>query len=108
MIRPPVHPGIRVLLMGILALVSTSLHSDSGSELARQLLASGTILPLQHFIDQARALRPGKLIEADLHPKVEDHGYVYEIHMVDPRGRVWEVEFDAITGELLEIDQPDQ
>lgn len=108
MLRPPAHPGIRILLLGILVLVSTSLHADSGSGMARQLLASGTILPLQHFIDQARALRPGKLIDADLHPKLEHHGYVYEIHMVDPGGLVWEVEFDAVTGELLEIDEPDQ
>ena len=80
---------------------------DAGADLARRLLADGKILPLEFFIDRTRELRTGSLIDAELHFE-PDHGYyVYEIHLLDDTGEVWEMEFNANTGLLIEH-KPDE
>lgn len=82
-------------------------YGDSDAALARRLLAAGEILPLETFVERARGLRPGTLIDADLRYEKEHGGHVYEIHMLAPDGTVWEVEFDAASGELLEMEGAD-
>ena len=62
----------------------------------------GKILPLEFFIDRARELRTGSLIDAELHFEPDHDYYVYEIHLLDDTGEVWEMEFNAATGLLIE------
>lgn len=81
--------------------------AEADAAFARRLLAEGAVLPLEAFIDRARALRPGILIDADLRYEAQHRQYVYEIHMLDGNGFVWEVEFDAATGALLEFNGVD-
>jgi len=80
---------------------------DTDAAVARRLLAAGQILPLETFIERAREIRPGILIDADLRYEPEHERHVYEIHMLTPNGRVWEVELDAGSGELLEVEGVD-
>jgi uncharacterized membrane protein YkoI len=91
------------------ALLATSalFSEDDDARLARRLLADGAILPLSHFIDYARSLRAGVLIDAELHFETEHQAYVYEMHMLDAAGTVWEMEFDAATGRMLENEHAD-
>ncbi|MEA3278067.1 MAG: peptidase M4, partial [Pseudomonadota bacterium] len=63
------------------------------ARMARSLRHSGVIMPLEHFIDRARRIHPGTLIDAGLRYEGEHHGYVYEIFLLDARGEVWELEF---------------
>jgi uncharacterized membrane protein YkoI len=77
---------------------------DDEAELARRLRAEGAILPLDHFVRRAQALRPGGLIDARLHFEREHDTYVYEIYMLDQSGDLWEVEFDASGGDLIELE----
>ena len=70
--------------------------------LARRLVAAGRILPLARVVSEARALRPGILIGAGLHRERHHRGYLYEVWMLDAAGIVWELEFDASTGQLIE------
>jgi uncharacterized membrane protein YkoI len=77
---------------------------QEGPDLARRLLAEGAILPLPEILARAQGLRPGTLIDAGLHFEREHDAYVYEIHMLAPDGSLWEVELDAGTGELVELD----
>jgi len=75
---------------------------DFDAEHAHDLHAAGTILSLEHFIADARARHPGRVIDAKLHYE-ESHGhYVYEILILDRRGEVWELEYDAHSGVLIE------
>ena len=69
------------------------------AELARRLRQAGEIVAAQPLVEDARHRRPGKLLEIEL--EREEGRYVYEIEMVDGRGRVWEYFYDAATGRFL-------
>ena len=56
-------------------------------------------LPLEVILDKARAVRPGRVLGVE----VEDgaQGPLYEVELLDPQGRMWELFFDARTGEQV-------
>lgn len=72
---------------------------------ARELSQRGEILSLERISDLAKAVHPGKLIDIDLERKREL--WIYEVELLDDRGRVWEMKFDARNGELLKLEQDD-
>lgn len=74
--------------------------ADEDHERARALVQAGEILPLAQILENARARHPGRVLEAEL--EREGGAYVYEVELVDAGGVVWELAFDARTGELLE------
>ena len=79
-------------------------YADEGDHLkARQLVEAGTILPLEHLLAQAQRERPGRILEIGF--EQEDDRYLYEIELVNDKGEVWKLEYDAKTGELIEIEQ---
>lgn len=81
-------------------------YADSiGYNEVRELRKSGKILPLEAIIDKAKRFKTGKVIETEL--EKDDGVYVYEIEVLDDRGWVWEMEFEASTGELLELEMDD-
>ncbi len=86
-----------LLLLGLLmpALVS----ADKDHEQARRLKEMGQILPLEQIIKAAQAEHPGRVIEVELESK--DGRYVYEVELLDARGEVWELYFDAASGVLI-------
>ncbi|AFJ03201.1 Peptidase propeptide domain-containing protein [Methylophaga frappieri] len=72
---------------------------------ARALRKAGKILPLSTVIAQAQVVKPGKVIEIQLD---EDDGqYEYEIELLDANGRVWEMEFNATDGALMDLELDD-
>lgn len=80
-------------------------HADNDDKRIRRLQNSGDILPLEQIFNRARAVKQGRILDADLD---EDDGrLVYEIELLDARGRVWEMKLDARTGKLIEIEQDD-
>lgn len=60
----------------------------------------GAIVPLEPLLQEVLAGGPGRLLGVEL--EREKDGLVYEVELLGPDGRVWEYEFDARTGELLE------
>jgi hypothetical protein len=66
--------------------------------------------PLKEILAYARRLVPGKVIDVELELDVDiddehpDTHWVYEIEVLTPDNRVVELEFDAITGQLVEIE----
>ncbi|CCG08707.1 PepSY domain-containing protein [Pararhodospirillum photometricum] len=68
-------------------------------ERARDAVMRGNALPLSRILRDAEAQGLGRLLEADL----EDHHgrLIYELKMLDPRGQVTELRYDAATGALL-------
>lgn len=103
-------PGSVWLSLGTATAIATLLFTSAqvrgidndGADLARRLLSEGKILPLEHIVGRARDLRQGSLIEAKLGFEDDHAGYVYELHMLDGTGDVWELEFNADTGVLIE------
>jgi uncharacterized membrane protein YkoI len=71
----------------------------------RSLQQRGAILPLQQILERAQRYRRGRVLETELDQKGER--YIYELEMVDDRGQVWEMKFDAASGELLKDEQED-
>ncbi len=70
------------------------------------------VVPLSTILASARRIVIGKMIEVelelDLDPDVDsptDPGrWIYEVEFLTPDGRIVELEYDARTGQLLEID----
>jgi uncharacterized membrane protein YkoI len=74
---------------------------DLGQNEALQLRQSGAILSLETLLNKALARYPGgSLLEAEL--EQEHGGYRYEFEILLPDGRVREIEFNAVTGDMLE------
>ena len=91
-----------------LALCAASTGARTGTdeaENARRLTDIGAMLPLEQILEKAQAALPGRVIEIELDQ--ENGRYTYELEIVDPEGRVWELEMDAATGEVLEKERED-
>ena len=96
----------RLLLASIpawLLLVGNVALADDDHEAARRLSEAGDILSLETILEHAQQQQPGRVIEVEFE---QDHGqYIYEIEILTTSGIVWELEFDAQTGQLLERKQ---
>ncbi len=92
-------------MLMLLAMPWQILQADQDADRARMLKQRGDILPLEQVIESAMAVKPGQILETELD---EDDGrYVYELEILDERGQVWELELDASTAELLELESED-
>lgn len=92
-----------ILTASILMAGATLASEDA--EQVRALAARGEVLPLEQLLDAARNHKPGNLIEADLDWEPEHDLAVYELLMLGADGELWELEFDARTGKLLELER---
>lgn len=70
-------------------------------ERVRDAVARGEMVPLETILADAQARHPGRVLEVEL----EDGEYEVEILGAD--GVVRELEYDARTGELLEVEVED-
>jgi uncharacterized membrane protein YkoI len=91
-------------LLWLLPLAVTPARADDHGR-ARELLEHGRILPLEELLRGVPAIYRGRLLEAEL--EVEDGRVVYELELLRPDGTVWEIEVDAGTGKLLEVERED-
>lgn len=78
-------------------------YSSGEYDEVRSLQQRGAILPLQQILERARRYHEGRVLETELEQKGER--YIYEIELVDDQGQVWELKFDAASGELLKEKQ---
>lgn len=90
-------------LAGAIGCVATS-RADTDHERAKSLVESGTILPLETILTGARRVHPGQVLESELEHR--KGGYIYELEILDNRGVVWKLHYDAKTGVLLKT-KPD-
>lgn len=75
-------------------------------EEARAALAAGVIRPLAEILAIVEGRWLGRAIEVELDR--EDGRWVYDIKLLPPSGRVFELELDAATGALLRSNGPVQ
>jgi uncharacterized membrane protein YkoI len=70
----------------------------------------GRVRPLSEVMAMARQITDGRVIDVELESDVglddgnREQRWVYEIEVLTEDNRVIELEFDAVTGKLLEID----
>jgi|SRR5690606_9181338 len=75
--------------------------SPRDHERVRAAVARGEYVPLAGLIDDALARHPGEVLEVEL------EGHEYEIEILGADGVILEFEYDARSGELLEIEVED-
>jgi uncharacterized membrane protein YkoI len=80
-------------------------HAVREHDAVRAITQRGDILSLDQILRDARGQHAGRVLESELERK--DGRYVYEVELVDDRGRVWEMQFDAGSGEVLKEKQGD-
>lgn len=93
------------LLATILLAATFSAGAEDDHDRARRLRDAGDILPLETLIERVHAERPGRILEIELEEK--KGRILYEVELVDEHGVVWELYFDARSGELLKSKQDD-
>lgn len=100
---------IRAFLAGAALIVAASPWArggdDADHELARRLLAEGRIKPLAEIMGAIHKEVPGEMLEVEF--EAEDGRYVYEFKILTPHGAVQEIEVDAATGKVLEVEDDD-
>ncbi|WP_372623303.1 PepSY domain-containing protein [Falsiroseomonas sp.] len=75
-------------------------------ERARAALAAGEIRPLAELLAEVERRYVGRVIETEL--ERDDGRWIYEITLLPPSGRVFELKLDAATGALLRARGPVQ
>ena len=82
-------------------LIGSNVWADEDHERARELVKSGEIIALEQLLQKIVTSEEGKLrlLEAELEKK--SGRLVYELELVDEKGLVRELLFDAKTGEAL-------
>lgn len=82
----------------LLTLLASAPRADQ--DRAYELARSGEILPLEQVLQHQRRDRPGRILEVEL--EQEEGRPVYELELLDAKGQVWELHYDAVSGERLE------
>jgi uncharacterized membrane protein YkoI len=98
-------PVTRLPLLAVLAalsLGSPALAGDSDHERARKAVAKGEALPLDVMLQHLAKVAPGTVIEVDF--EREQGRWVYEFKVLQSDGAIREVEMDAKTAKVLEIE----
>ncbi|AZE06142.1 PepSY domain-containing protein [Pseudomonas chlororaphis] len=77
---------------------------DLGPDEALRLRDAGTIVSFEKLNATALAKHPGATItETELE---EEYGkYIYQVEMRDPQGVEWDLELDAVSGQVLKDHQ---
>ncbi|MFC3941505.1 peptidase [Pseudomonas gingeri NCPPB 3146 = LMG 5327] len=77
---------------------------DIASDEAAKLQAAGTIQPLDRLTAVALARHPGAVLgDTELDEKYGH--YIYQVELRDAQGIEWEIELDAISGQVLKDHQ---
>ncbi|MDZ5434986.1 PepSY domain-containing protein [Pseudomonas fluorescens] len=89
----------------IIGLTASIGHArDLGPDEALRLRDAGTIVSFEKLNATALAKHPGSTItETELE---EEYGkYIYQIELRDPQGVEWDLELDAVSGQVLKDHQ---
>ena len=83
-----------VLLLSLTCTMTA--RADDDHLRAKDLVASGEILPLENILQNVFQGRQWRLLEAELE---QEHGrYIYELEILDDKGKVWKLKYDAKSG----------
>jgi uncharacterized membrane protein YkoI len=99
------HSFFLTLLVCATTFSTAVAYAKDSQSTAKKLQESGQILPLEKIAESAQTIKPGKILEIEF----EENGgrYAYEVEIVDKQGQVWELDMDAKTGKLIELEKED-
>ncbi|EJL93441.1 Peptidase propeptide domain-containing protein [Pseudomonas sp. GM102] len=89
----------------IITMTASIAHArDLGPDEALRLRDAGTIVSFEKLNATALAKHPGaKISETELE---EEYGkYIYQVELRDPQGLEWDLELDAVSGQVLKDHQ---
>jgi uncharacterized membrane protein YkoI len=89
----------------LIAMTTSLAHArDLGPDEALRLRDAGTIVSFEKLNAIALANHPGaKVTQTELE---EEYGkYIYQVELRDPQGIEWDVELDAVSGQVLKDHQ---
>lgn len=89
----------------LISLTANIAHArDLGPDEALRLRDAGTIVSFEKLNAAALAKHPGaKISETELE---EEYGkYIYQVELRDPQGLEWDLELDAVSGQVLKDHQ---
>lgn len=94
------------LLFGVL-LAPAVPHAGEDDELERlrEAVLRGQVLPLSTLREKLRARFPGEIVKTEL--DIEDGRFVYEFKVLQSGGQLLEIEMDAATGEIVDVEDDD-
>ncbi|MBI3779216.1 MAG: PepSY domain-containing protein [Gammaproteobacteria bacterium] len=93
-----ISPKTYITAAVLLACAVPGFAGESQDE-AKKLREAGDIRPLEQILDKAKQKQPGRVVETELEKRSGRH--VYEVKIVDEKGVVHELKYDAKSGELL-------
>lgn len=94
------------LLFGVLlAPVVPHAGEDDELERLREAVLRGQVLPLSTLREKLRARFPGEIVKTEL--DIEDGRFVYEFKVLQSGGQLLEIEMDAATGEIVDVEDDD-
>lgn len=89
----------------LISLTASNAHArDLGPDEALRLRDAGTIVSFEKLNTTALAKHPGSTVtETELE---EEYGkYIYQVELRDPQGIEWDLELDAVSGQVLKDHQ---
>jgi uncharacterized membrane protein YkoI len=98
------RPALLAACLAALAIRPAAARDHDDQERARAALAAGEIRPLAEILAEVERRYIGRVIEVDLDR--EDGRWVYELKLLPPSGRVFELEVDAATAAVLRSKGP--
>lgn len=100
----PFRLALGALSLALALFVGLSGHAHAGDhDRAREALERGEILPLRQILDAAQTHHPGEIIEVEL--ERDDGRWIYELKLLGEQGLLLEMELDAATGALIELER---
>ena len=93
---------LAVTLAMCLVLAAPALADDRDHERARRALEAGEILPLGEVLARIAREMPGDVLEVEL--ERDDGRWIYEIKLLRADGALLEVEVDAATAAVLDVE----
>lgn len=91
--------------MILMLIASTYLSASPEHDNVKALVETGEILSLEVILEKSRKIKNGKVIDIEFESK---NGLnIYEIELLSPKGIVFELKFNAQTGEHLSTEKED-
>ncbi|WP_236177323.1 MULTISPECIES: PepSY domain-containing protein [Pseudomonas] len=88
-------------LASLIGLTASTVHArDLGPDEALRLRDAGTIVSFEKLNATALARHPGSTI-TDTELEEQYGKYIYQIELRDPQGLEWDLELDAVSGQVL-------
>ena len=88
-----------LVLLFIASSLSLMARADDDSKEVRRLVMEKEIIPLERLLPSIRRHGDWKLLEIEL--EQDDDKLIYEVELLDDQGRVYEIRYDAKTGQEL-------